>query len=149
MDLIATAKTQIAEHEAKIARLREFISMHRELEREMATTVNITPNIRMRVIPSKLTASPAKDSSPAKDIIAAAKVVLKDAGKPMTRFELVPAIEARGLKIGGKDKARNLGTILWRSVEIESTGDGYWLKGVPIQLKIKPGDVAEDRRRDV
>src|SRR3954447_7273819 len=61
--------------------------------------------------------------------------VLLEHGRPMTRNELVGAIEARGFPLAGKNKSKNLGTILWRfrnrfdNIE----GRGYWPKDVPLK----------------
>lgn len=59
------------------------------------------------------------------DAAAAEKLILAR-GRPMTRYELVEAIERDGLIVGGHDKARNIGTILWRSKAFENQGEGYW-----------------------
>lgn len=53
---------------------------------------------------------------------------INDAGRSLTRYELVDAVERQGLKIGGTDKPRNMGTILWRSGHFINSGGGYWPK---------------------
>ncbi|WP_126401342.1 hypothetical protein [Blastochloris tepida] len=62
-----------------------------------------------------------------------AREVLGERGIPMTRGELVTAIESRGVLLPGKDKSKNLGTILWRFSDrfrnIE--GRGYWPTDLP------------------
>lgn len=62
-----------------------------------------------------------------------AREALGEWGRPMTRGELVTAIESRGVVIPGKDKSKNLGTILWRFRDrfrnIE--GRGYWPTDLP------------------
>ena len=54
-------------------------------------------------------------------------------GRPMTRSELVTALERRGVEMVAKDRAKNLGTILWRfSNRFENLpGEGYWPKSHP------------------
>ncbi|MCE4226771.1 hypothetical protein HCU64_23805 [Methylobacterium sp. C25] len=54
-------------------------------------------------------------------------------GRPMTRGELLDAFESEGIPLAGRDKARNLGTIMWRfREEFENVpGRGYWPKDVP------------------
>ncbi len=49
----------------------------------------------------------------------------------MKRGELVKALEAKGVLLLGKDKNKNLGTILWRySDTFEHINKlGYWVKG--------------------
>lgn len=66
------------------------------------------------------------NGSPADEIVDAAKKALRDNDRPMTRYELVDAVEKAGLTVGGVDKARNMGTILWRSKQFKNAGDGYW-----------------------
>ncbi|MCW5716187.1 MAG: hypothetical protein KIT43_16870 [Bauldia sp.] len=50
--------------------------------------------------------------------------ILGEVGRPMTRAELVAAIEARGVSIPSGDKQRYLGTILWRRQDLFSHVDG-------------------------
>ena len=40
--------------------------------------------------------------------------VLVQAGRPMTRGELVKALDKRDIAIGGGDPRKNMGTIIWR-----------------------------------
>jgi hypothetical protein len=49
-------------------------------------------------------------------------------GEPMTRSQLLEALEARNVQLAGADKARYLGTILWRMrhLFINLDGQGYW-----------------------
>ena len=49
----------------------------------------------------------------------------------MTRGELVKELESRGVEIVAVDKAKNLGTILWRHKSIFENlpGEGYWVRG--------------------
>ncbi|MCJ2082757.1 hypothetical protein [Methylobacterium sp. J-090] len=54
-------------------------------------------------------------------------------GKPMTRGELVDAFDAAGIPLAGSDKAKNIGTIMWRFRDefLNVPGQGYWPKDVP------------------
>lgn len=58
--------------------------------------------------------------------------------RPMTRGELVDALEAKGVSLHAQDKAKNLGTILWRfREEFENIpGRGYWPKDVPLDGRL-------------
>lgn len=60
-------------------------------------------------------------------VVQAATEILREVGRPMTRFELADALERRNVVVGGTDKAKNIGTILWRSPDFVSTGEGYWV----------------------
>lgn len=64
-----------------------------------------------------------------------ARNVLIEAKRPMKRGELVRALEEKGLPLVGKDKNKNLGTILWRNPEtfFYIEGLGYWVKGAPLE----------------
>lgn len=125
MNVIAKAKAQIAEHEAQIVRLLEFIAVHRELEGD--DTAMVAPPPR-RTAQAK---SGRGGAAPAKKVVDAAKKIILKAGKPMTRFELLPALQEAKVIVGGKEPTRNLGTIMWRSKTFQSTGEGYWPLGVP------------------
>lgn len=53
-------------------------------------------------------------------------------GRPLTRSALVRSLEAEGYVIDAKDKAKVLGTNIWRSKKFDHIeGKGYWPKGVP------------------
>ncbi len=57
--------------------------------------------------------------------------IIREVGLPMTRGDLVEALERRDIHIPYEDKGRYIGTIAWRhkgtfeSIE----GKGYWLRG--------------------
>jgi hypothetical protein len=57
--------------------------------------------------------------------------LIRSVGRPMTRGELVRALEVRDIMIPAQDKARYLGTIVWRNKArfINIKGRGYWLPG--------------------
>lgn len=67
-------------------------------------------------------------------LAALAREVILERGRPMIRSEIVEALEARGIPLAGKNRAKNLGTILWRFGDrfhhIE--GRGYWPSDVPL-----------------
>jgi hypothetical protein len=72
---------------------------------------------------------------PPAEVAAAAKTVLLNARRPMRRGELVFELEKIGIPLAGKDKNKNIGTILWRHKNefIQIDNLGYWLKGVPLE----------------
>lgn len=59
--------------------------------------------------------------------------IIRAAGRPMTRGEIVKAFEARDLKIPYDDKGRYVGTIAWRhkGTFVNLPGQGYWLRDEP------------------
>ena len=64
-----------------------------------------------------------------------AREIILERGRPMTRSELVEAIESRGFPLAGKDKSKNLGTILWRFNDrfVNIEGRGYWPRDIPLR----------------
>lgn len=71
-------------------------------------------------------ASPAQVT---KEVLA----VLVAAERPMKRGTLLSALTKRGVKVGGTDKSKVLGTILWRAKDhfVSLPGWGYWIKDRP------------------
>ena len=82
----------------------------------------------------------SKGILPPQDIAAAVRVTLLDAGRPMKRGALVRELEKRQIPLAGKDRNKNLGTILWRHknqfVSLEKLG--YWVRDVPIPGVYEP-----------
>ncbi len=65
-------------------------------------------------------------------LIEESKRLILEAGRPLKRGELVRLLERDGLPIEGADKAKVLGTNLWRSGQFEQLeGQGYWPKDLP------------------
>ncbi len=60
--------------------------------------------------------------------------IMRESGHPLTRGDIVEMLSARDVEMPGQDKARYVGTIMWRNkakfVNIE--GRGYWLRGQPV-----------------
>lgn len=71
---------------------------------------------------------------PPETIARYARETLLEFGKPMKRGELVRALEQKGVPLAGKDKNKNLGTILWRHGDmfVSLAGLGYWPRDVRI-----------------
>jgi hypothetical protein len=73
-----------------------------------------------------------------------AEQVLQKSGMPLTRYQLVQAIEREGASIPSTDKDRYIGTILWRHRDrfVNLPGFGYWLKDRPCGIaRYRPGDM--------
>lgn len=118
---------------ARVQRLDGLIERQRALDAEyQADYLNLTAPVAS-VDPAEPPAPSASNGgrkrgpngSPADEIVAAAIIAVNKANKPLTRYELVDAVEARNLTVGGADKARNMGTILWRSKAFDNEGEGY------------------------
>lgn len=75
------------------------------------------------------------------EMMAAARRLILAAGRPLTRSELLRALEGEGYVVDGRDKSKVLGTNIWRSEQFRHlSGFGYWPKDTPI-----PGQFAEKR----
>lgn len=63
-----------------------------------------------------------------------AREILVEKGRPLKRGELVTALEERGIPLAGRDKNKNLGTILWRHSDSFVSLDklGYWPRDVAL-----------------
>jgi hypothetical protein len=67
------------------------------------------------------------------DLAPMVRRILEEAGRPMTRSELIEALGARDVVLGGTDKAKYLGTLMWRARDafVNLEGHGYWPKDEP------------------
>ncbi|PWB83516.1 MAG: hypothetical protein C3F11_06190 [Methylocystaceae bacterium] len=71
---------------------------------------------------------------PPEDVAAAVRATLLEVGRPMKRGELVAELMSRQIPLSGKDKNKNLGTIIWRHPQhfVSLEGLGYWVRDVPL-----------------
>lgn len=119
----------------ELEKIDNFLDLYRELtgteaERSEASVASgdiEAPKSHGR----KRTTGTAKPS----DVGPMARRILLDHGKPMTRSELLNALEERDVVLAGDDKAKYLGTILWRMREafVNLDGHGYWPKDQPYE----------------
>lgn len=67
-----------------------------------------------------------------------ARQFMMEADHPLTRGQLVQEFADRGLPLGGKERERNMGTIMWRLNEefVNLEGFGYW----PRDVNYKPAN---------
>lgn len=106
----------------ELDKLNKFIELHQVLFSDGGKQTSARPEKR-----SRNPVSPAEVATIAREIIL-------QKGRPMTRGELVPELESRGVEIVAKDKAKNVGTTLWRAKgkfnHVE--GHGYWPSDMPL-----------------
>lgn len=133
-DIIEKARARRGELMLEVGRIDELLARHRSLAAEMAAILSgpdATPRARKRATSQETDGRKRGPNGGRPDaIVAFAKAAIIEAGRPLTRSDLIPLIEAQGELVGGTDKARNLGTILWRSKRFNSTGEGYWPQDV-------------------
>lgn len=125
--VIEKARKRLAALEIEAEQIRQFIHMYEKLAREEFVGEEAT-QWETRGGTALLPGVAVEKSSPAQ-IVAAAKELMKEKQRPLTRSELVRLLSLRGLRISGVDKSKNVGTIMWRSKEFENVeGRGYWPK---------------------
>jgi hypothetical protein len=74
------------------------------------------------------------------EVASAASEALLAVGRPLKRGQLVRELEKRNIPLAGKDKNKNLGTILWRHEHmfVSLPGLGYWPRGAPLPGVYEP-----------
>lgn len=94
-----------------------------------------------------------RNETPPKAIVELVERMIREAGQPLTRGEILDRLQARDVEITVADKARYVGTIMWRNKSkfINIEGRGYWLRGeaIPPHSHItagRPEDEDEDIR---
>lgn len=70
------------------------------------------------------------------EVIREAVAVLAEHGRPLKRGQLLKELSGKGVRIGGSDKSKVLGTTLWRAKDkiVSIDGWGYWIKERPCPL---------------
>lgn len=128
-DILAKANERRQVLATELKELETFISMYRRLEGDTDT-----PPREAKAPQSKRTprSRGVRQGASGDIIVKAIREVIRERGEPMNRTQIVKALEARGVVVGGVDKPRNIGTIVWRSKAFDGTDAGYWPKGVPM-----------------
>jgi hypothetical protein len=146
-DPAAAARAKIAALKAEIARLEDFLALYEELSsagkkvnRAEALTVvsgqamgNETPQLPVDKSVDNQRRKRRNGARP-DQFADHMERIIREVGRPMTRGEIVAAMERRDILIPYEDKGRYLGTIAWRhkrrfkNVE----GRGYWVADLPI-----------------
>lgn len=110
---------------AKIATLEKFIQEYQRSA--LAVRAKRTEGQADLFRSTGGTNSKAARSQYVSEMMGAAKDLIRTAGRPLTRTQLLDALEARGFLIEGGDKPKVLGTNLWRSGQFVSLKSfGYW-----------------------
>jgi hypothetical protein len=123
--------------EAELSEVETFLSLYPKFS---AIAVDDAPPIDSK----RVDATPAAQSSepPNLDrrrgnpdqIASLVEKILISHNRPMTRGEIADEIERMGVRLPAQDKAKYVGTILWRKRALfkNHEGKGYWIKGLPI-----------------
>lgn len=68
-----------------------------------------------------------------------AYAILKKAGRPLGRMELLEELRAGGIEVGTTNPPKSIGRIMWNADEFEYVDTGYWIKGEPLPKEYTPG----------
>lgn len=144
-DPASIARARIAALKAEIQRLEGFLAMFDELAKGSADVRIFPPEWPGTILTggneAPLAASRAVDNFPPRvprprpsDIAELMARIIREIGRPMTRGQIVEALERRDVQIPYEDKARYVGTIAWRNKGMFQNieGQGYWLRGEPL-----------------
>jgi hypothetical protein len=55
-------------------------------------------------------------------------IILRQAGTPLNRSEILRELQNRGIEVESADPAKAVGKILWKAAEFEHRDGGYWIK---------------------
>jgi hypothetical protein len=115
MDVYRQALKRRNEIVQELDDIKQFVRLHQRFESGEST-------LRRGRWAEKVRGRPA-------EFVEALEAALHEADKPMHRKELVSVLEAKGFDIPGDDKARYLGTVLWRNRDrfANIPEQGYWV----------------------
>lgn len=155
-DVVTKAQKKIIALQSQIAELKRFIELHRSLDatplREIEAPVSALASLDADVDSEETDSSyphihkhDRRRSTRPTEIAETVERIIREVGRPMTRGDLVHALEKRDVKIPYGDKARYVGTIVWRHKGLFENieGRGYWLRGEPVP-SVTPPDLPEN-----
>lgn len=137
---IDNARKRLAALRNQVSELERFVQMYEELKE--GTDADKSDTYAGRLSGTLIGNKPVdnftrerrrKRGRPA-EIVAIIQGIIREAGRPLTRGEIVEALEQRDVHIPAEDKQRYIGTIAWRHKSVFGNvgGLGYWLTGEPL-----------------
>lgn len=139
-EIIEQAKQRLDYHRREAKKLEEFLRTAGEI-----TGTNIEFENSQKQEP-KETYLPAngpvekrrfstRGGSAPREIVEIMRRVIRETGRPLTRGEIVEALEARDVYLPALDKNRYIGTIAWRykAFFTHIDGRGYWVSDEPVK----------------
>lgn len=134
---LENAKRRFAELKKELEEIQTFIALYERysgLSTELSTgtySAEVSPDTQKYGVTNKRIRNAGLTP---KGIVELAERVIRESGRPLTRGDLVAMFAARDVELPGDDKARYIGTIMWRhkSKFINIEGRGYWLRGQPV-----------------
>lgn len=143
--------------ELELSRINAFLDTYEELSGnriirdEMLSTSDKTDS--QNESSTDLMDSPKRRNN-LKKLLAVASRLIREAGRPLTRGEIVEGMDRLNVTIHAADKSKYIGTLLWRNKDMfrSTGGDGYDLVAKPaIGLPPAPTygmDKIEDGRQE-
>jgi hypothetical protein len=138
---------------ARLSEIEGEIKVLQEESREIETAISVMRRFGARVLAAGDTpaadiplskagqvialveqiASPTQQGLSQIEFEGLATQLIKDAGRPLNRTEILTRLDAMGKPLGGEDPSKNVGTKLWRARDkfTNIRGMGYWLKDSP------------------
>jgi hypothetical protein len=81
--------------------------------------------------PARVTKRRERKGSIASLVREGARAILREAGRPLNRAQLLERLEARGVRLNASQPAKQVGKIIWQSEEFQHLADGYWFRDEP------------------
>lgn len=128
-ELLSNALKRQDELRAEFETLQSVIAHYRkQLARPLGETEEEQASLDLRLGANSLK---ARSAYVARLMDEARRIIVRE-GRPLKRGELVRHLEREGFPVEGNDKAKVLGTNLWRSGRFEAIeGEGYWPRDLP------------------
>jgi hypothetical protein len=140
---IENARKRLTEIEAEAERIRQFLAMYERFSEEnrlgsadlpAANSKENYPQDSSAVDIGNNSRRGGREGPLPRELVAMMERLIREVGRPMTRGEIVAALNRREVEIPAKDQQRYIGTLAWRHkgtfVNIE--GRGYWLRREPV-----------------
>jgi hypothetical protein len=144
------AQKRLEEIEREAQEIKLFLKLHQKFS-EQDGPKPITATMRLPVAYANAgrvaEGRPTRNLPKHKMADVVRKVLVEERRKPMTRTELVDALEMKGIPVAGTDPSKALGTILWRLRDqfVNLTGWGYW----PIDIEYEPADYKPPEKKQL
>lgn len=130
---IESLEGMISEARRRLKIVNDYIAVASQPQTHAGDFTPTQASLPLDTEPEQVPTRRRRSPIPPAEIAKVARQILLERGGPMTRGELVREFEARGIELAAADRAKNLGTILWRHRDIFENlpGEGYWVKGEP------------------
>lgn len=146
----ANALKRKEEIENELAKINSFLDLYRHFSGPEGEQIEPPPQ-ESRGGGNKETTNPRASRFPKPPEIAdMAERLIRGAGHPLTRAQIVERLETAGVELNSEDKPRYVGTILWREKDrfINIPGEGYTMEDMATPLQALEGIMQGDEDTD-